>query len=1289
MAATTLDNQPMPAWSKSNPRRFLGDDDRLREFSSFFTRYFDSTHPQHDPADTGATHLMHIDEPQHPDVFNRVAAEFRQHCRAPDDFEIVKVELLRNKVVWKRYQADKAARRELEAEKYAQRRMARMSGRPSAKKTQQGDAVTTSSPTPATPHACNPRYDAALKRQHEEACRPSDPSNIGFGGGSHPAANIKDPPKTAFFDAILFHGTSTCALPSILENGLDPRTTFRSCYGQGLYFSDTVEKCMHYVDIQDTFVQVYSILLCCVVLGNVLVNPFAKDQRQVNSDTLFLPPGFDSVCEMNPLKEFVVFEKTQVLPLCVISIKASNSPSSFWRICNPLLHTYPRELQTAHTFIHVTAPVTQNPVRITQPLVSTLPSPPGAGLSPAGGSLMAVFGAKPLLAVPPLDTLGVTWANISLETELATIGSLLNLQPFGIKKASCYLYGLLYTLIAGTVAWSGEQLIVRIPPQQYQSMLTETVERDRLEEHESIERKSRLVLEAATESRLRAEFDKNPAMHQLYPVGKTILMDMDKIKQELANFPAARQAILDASTSQFAHITQCQLQDIQRRNDDLLARQLLLLEDAKKFTLEQQQWIIAMVEEEAKLARMRQAHIDAGVAADHKLSQLDKKARQAASTMVEMTLDELAILVRIAENAKNTPATPFGNLTTLAFNVKSSIFASAANLQPFMCRTYHITCWEAEAWPQMLAEMLMSRVLISKIKPATFHLLLSQTRKVLFYDPHSQAVQFDGESGQRFVVAKNGWWYDAPRRHFQIPVAASRFWPVDPRSRLPNRSFQKLEDYLIWAITKTEKRKLTLSRNLEANSPSHPSLLQRPQPLSIEETLKQLEHKIQDGIEALDSSVRLAIAGLSAVSGRVVFSRQEMDGFLEQHVTSVISLLFEPATPDMLPQGSECSVCLTAFSSPASSTSATPSITYNKANGIVQLDADSRAVKLKCCRHCFHETCITSWFHAPSTILKCPVCSESCLPTLGRRRPQQGVDNEDEERSAVFPKLGPAPDGVMGYYFDPRMCAYYVWFTMPGHDTWSSTTTSAPMLARVPGENRFAIIPFSARLGPMLLIRMIVAFKFGHMFRVGRSLSRNMDNVVTWNGIHCRTDLTNRFGFGFPQPSYEANAWDELNHKHIAMRSDIVPTTVVGVGATNAQNDMFDREDDHEVEMEMFDCEYEEVGEVESLGASASCTGLSTSVTSATVSQQPAQQPPQPQREFDALACEHSKKIEEAVRARMSRGIPVDKAIEDVMNVVTGHNGSASREDQERDDGLLAYTNHQGFFDPKCPLMFG
>lgn len=109
-----------------------------------------------------------------------------------------------------------------------------------------------------------------------------------------------------FRDEILFHGTPKRKLSSILQNNLDPRTTVRANYGKGVYFSDSIEKCMQYVDPQTSMEQEYSIILCCVLLGKVWVEPYEKAQRKLDPNTMFLPEGYDSAVGHDSFKEWIV-----------------------------------------------------------------------------------------------------------------------------------------------------------------------------------------------------------------------------------------------------------------------------------------------------------------------------------------------------------------------------------------------------------------------------------------------------------------------------------------------------------------------------------------------------------------------------------------------------------------------------------------------------------------------------------------------------------------------------------------------------------------------------------------------------------------------------------------------------------------------------------------------------------------------------------------------------------------------------------------------------------------------
>jgi hypothetical protein len=85
----------------------------------------------------------------------------------------------------------------------------------------------------------------------------------------------------------------------------------------------------------------------------------------------------------------------------------------------------------------------------------------------------------------------------------------------------------------------------------------------------------------------------------------------------------------------------------------------------------------------------------------------------------------------------------------------------------------------------------------------------------------------------------------------------------------------------------------------------------------------------------------------------------------------------------------------------------------------------------------------------------------------------------------------------------------------------------------VQAECRNVVIPFSTRLGPLLLIRLICAFYYGHFLKVGESVSRGVGNVVVWNGIHVRTAISG--AYGFPAPDYEQSCWAEIDLKGVAV----------------------------------------------------------------------------------------------------------------------------------------------------------
>ena len=67
------------------------------------------------------------------------------------------------------------------------------------------------------------------------------------------------------------------------------------------------------------------------------------------------------------------------------------------------------------------------------------------------------------------------------------------------------------------------------------------------------------------------------------------------------------------------------------------------------------------------------------------------------------------------------------------------------------------------------------------------------------------------------------------------------------------------------------------------------------------------------------------------------------------------------------------------------------------------------------------------------------------------------------------------------------------------------------------GKHVFCFLPDTER-GIALGTRLLTAFRRGHAFCVGRSLTTGQDNVTTFNGVHMKTSRTD--AYGYPDPTY-------------------------------------------------------------------------------------------------------------------------------------------------------------------------
>ena len=88
------------------------------------------------------------------------------------------------------------------------------------------------------------------------------------------------------------------------------------------------------------------------------------------------------------------------------------------------------------------------------------------------------------------------------------------------------------------------------------------------------------------------------------------------------------------------------------------------------------------------------------------------------------------------------------------------------------------------------------------------------------------------------------------------------------------------------------------------------------------------------------------------------------------------------------------------------------------------------------------------------------------------------------------------------------------------------------------GDNRGAYLPDSPE-GREILALFTICFKRRLTLSIGRSITRNVDNVVIWNGVHHKS-RTNRGAahFGYPDATYYNRVKQELTLKGVTWPSE-------------------------------------------------------------------------------------------------------------------------------------------------------
>ncbi|KAG0335865.1 hypothetical protein BG000_007159 [Podila horticola] len=900
-----------------------------------------------------------------------------------------------------------------------------------------------------------------------------------------------------FRDEILFHGTPKRKLPSILQNNLDPRTTVRANYGKGVYFSDSIEKCMQYVDTQTSMEQEYSIILCCVLLGKVWVEPYEKAQRKLDSNTMFLPEGYDSAVGHDSFKEWIVYEKSQVLPLCVINFKASNNADCYHRLSShgvlfQGLNFYPTSMHLIQTICNVPTPTDNN--------------------APSSGADKDDYAWK----TPAPQEASMLWTVLNIPIGEAQIKKIkfpkheefvVTAKNRDDRTVYFYINHSQWTLLIG-VAKNIQVLEERNKLDTDKTFMERSRQRLQIEELVNSVPECEALIVKYTEIK--------PELDAIEAEGVKLNQTIESLKAQAFLSGAGRPDIYNTHEFQLAvHPYQNQLNELKQ------------MYDAKVATLGPL-WNAEHVGKAIQVRAWRH-QLQTDVAADHvkeqrRLSAIEVEKSKAYSQAIMcstiVTLPELEARIQQAKNERENPNPAFGHTEDFAF------------------KTTQVLTHSSQIWAQVVAELLMPTLMISQM-PSHRMRLLNETN-----------VDDVGMKLQMLQLKSISKWYEiAPRAFFDMPMASTAFWPIHPQNKLPNRRLFMMKDFVEWIFLEKERR-----IRATAQSRSRPGMMSR----LVRDSLKVDEdplfgvdvHELyKEQWEQLDPCILKALKGLKSRSGTVVFNRQERQEELDKLGKDLIGSLFVLAEPDMLildesshkaTSVSVSSAITTASSSLSSSFTATASTPSPSSEcpicqdplvisepGKTVLVAD-QVVKLKSCRHCFHQGCIVEWFKAKDSQLKCPMCNVLCTA--------RGLTDatKDAFKGSVA-KLGPMPDGYMAYTFDDRLACYFLYINIPCCQA-TSTDGTTETIVTVPPDRRYAVVPVTAKLGPLLIIRLICLFYYGHMFRIGESVTRGIANVVVWNGVHLRTAMTG--AYGFPAPEFELSCWQEINQKGVAMGLD-------------------------------------------------------------------------------------------------------------------------------------------------------
>ena len=180
---------------------------------------------------------------------------------------------------------------------------------------------------------------------------------------------------------------------------------------------------------------------------------------------------------------------------------------------------------------------------------------------------------------------------------------------------------------------------------------------------------------------------------------------------------------------------------------------------------------------------------------------------------------------------------------------------------------------------------------------------------------------------------------------------------------------------------------------------------------------------------------------------------------------------------------------------------------------VIEEGAETRRLP---CSHTFHQDCgltqtIDDWMNAHA---RCPNCNDRFGVAMGDM--PEGTLHITYSNSIIeFPNK------------DDQCRAIQVTFSIPAGTQGAGHPSPGTHYA---GISRMGYFPDTEE-GRIIVDMIKVAWERRLMFTIGHSLTRNVDNVIIYNGIHIRTDTTG--AWGYPCATYLETVEEELRLKGI------------------------------------------------------------------------------------------------------------------------------------------------------------